>query len=67
MYFGSAIQIRRGGGPGARGCWWAELRRMHATGNYTITDLAELISISRPIVYRTIAAVEAVPAQPSRR
>src|SRR6266404_5040135 len=45
----------------------AELRRMHATGNYTITDLAELFNISRPTVYRTIAAVEAVPAQPSRR
>lgn len=26
----------------------AELRRMHATGNYTITDLAELFNISRP-------------------
>ncbi|CAM2759974.1 recombinase family protein [Skermania piniformis] len=34
----------------------AELRRMHATGNYTITDLAELFSISRPTVYRAIAA-----------
>ncbi|ASL24304.1 site-specific recombinase PinR (plasmid) [Mycobacterium intracellulare subsp. chimaera] len=45
----------------------AELRRMHATGNYTITDLAELFNISRPTVYRTIAAVETVPAQPSRR
>lgn len=33
----------------------AELRRMHATGNYTITDLAELFNISRPTVYRTIA------------
>jgi DNA invertase Pin-like site-specific DNA recombinase len=32
-----------------------ELRRMHHTGDYTITDLAELFSISRPTVYRTIA------------
>jgi DNA invertase Pin-like site-specific DNA recombinase len=31
-----------------------ELRRMHDTGNYTITDLAELFKISRPTVYRTI-------------
>ncbi|MGB7962263.1 MAG: recombinase family protein [Propionicimonas sp.] len=31
-----------------------ELCRMHTTGNYTITDLAELFSISRPTVYRTI-------------
>src|SRR5215218_9723546 len=40
----------------------AELRRMHAAGNYTITDLAELFDISRPTVYRTLAAVETVPA-----
>ncbi|WP_299365131.1 recombinase family protein [uncultured Paracoccus sp.] len=32
-----------------------ELRRMHATGDYTISDLAELFSISRPTVYRTLA------------
>ena len=31
-----------------------ELRRMHDTGNYSITDLAELFSISRPTVYRTL-------------
>jgi DNA invertase Pin-like site-specific DNA recombinase len=28
----------------------AELRRMHATGDYTITDLTELFSVSRPTV-----------------
>ncbi len=32
-----------------------ELRRMHDTGDYSITDLAELFSISRPTVYRTLA------------
>lgn len=31
-----------------------ELQRMHDTGDYSITDLAELFSISRPTVYRTI-------------
>ncbi|GAA5174979.1 recombinase family protein [Pseudonocardia eucalypti] len=31
-----------------------ELRRMHASGEYSITDLAELFSISRPTVYRTL-------------
>ncbi|MBS9536225.1 recombinase family protein [Mycobacterium sp. M1] len=31
-----------------------ELRRMHDTGDYTITDLAELFKISRPTVYRTL-------------
>jgi DNA invertase Pin-like site-specific DNA recombinase len=34
------------------------LRRMYATGDYTITDLAELFKISRPTVYRTLARSE---------
>ena len=32
-----------------------ELTRMHNTGEYSISDLAELFSISRPTVYRTIS------------
>jgi len=32
-----------------------ELRRMRGTGKYSISDLAELFSISRPTVYRTLA------------
>ena len=44
-----------------------ELRRMHGTGDYTITDLAELFNISRPTVYRTLAALETVAAQRSSR
>ncbi len=31
-----------------------ELRRMHTTGDYTIADLAELFTVSRPTVYRTL-------------
>jgi len=31
-----------------------ELRRMHDTGNYSIVDLAEVFSVSRPTVYRTL-------------
>ena len=31
-----------------------ELCRMHATGQYSISDLAELFSVSRPTVYRTL-------------
>jgi len=31
-----------------------ELSRMNATGQYSISDLAELFSISRPTVYRTL-------------
>jgi hypothetical protein len=40
---------------------------MHGTGDYTITDLAELFNISRPTVYPTLAAVETVTAQRSRQ
>ncbi len=32
-----------------------ELRRMYDTGDDSISDLAELLSISRPIVYRTLS------------
>src|SRR6516165_1308482 len=32
-----------------------ELWRMHATGEYSISDLAELFSVSRPTIYRTLA------------
>lgn len=32
-----------------------ELHRMHDTGEYSISDLAELFSVSRPTVYRTLA------------
>jgi DNA invertase Pin-like site-specific DNA recombinase len=31
-----------------------ELRRMYDTGGYAISDLAELFSISRPTIYRTL-------------
>ena len=31
-----------------------ELCRMHASGKYSISDLAELFSVSRPTVYRTL-------------
>ena len=31
-----------------------KLGRMHATGEYSISDLAELFSVSRPTVYRTL-------------
>ena len=31
-----------------------ELMRMHDTGDHSITDLAEVFSISRPTVYRTL-------------
>ena len=32
-----------------------ELRRMHDSGDYSISDLAELFSVSRPTVYRTLS------------
>ena len=36
-----------------------ELRRMHDTGDYSITDLAELFAVSRPTVYRTLKRTQA--------
>ncbi len=32
-----------------------ELRKMHDTGKYSISDPAELFSASRPTAYRTLA------------
>jgi DNA invertase Pin-like site-specific DNA recombinase len=31
-----------------------EFGRVHATGKYSISDLAEVFSVSRPTVYRTL-------------
>lgn len=39
-----------------------ELRRMYDTGEYSISDLAELFSISRPTVYRTSTGRRAKPS-----
>ena len=36
-----------------------ELRLMHGTGEYAISDLAELFSVSRPTVYRTLGGQRA--------
>ena len=36
-----------------------ELCRMHATGDYSIGDLAEVFAVSRPTVYRTLSRAEA--------
>ena len=40
-----------------------ELRRMYDTGDYSISDLAELFSISRPTVYRTLGRQPVTPAK----
>jgi len=45
----------RGKQPKSSGKQQKELRRMHDTGTYSISDLAELFSVSRPTVYRTLA------------
>jgi len=41
----------------------AELRRMHASGDYSIADLPELFTVSRPTVYRTLQRSPASPAR----
>lgn len=38
---------------------------MHATGNYSITDLADLFSVSRPTVYRTLQAKQTAAPLPA--
>jgi DNA invertase Pin-like site-specific DNA recombinase len=43
----------------------AERRRMHASGDYTIADLAELSTVSRPTVYRTLQRLH--PTTPCTR
>jgi DNA invertase Pin-like site-specific DNA recombinase len=35
-----------------------ELLKMHATGEYSISDLGKLFKVSRPTVYRTIRRKE---------
>ena len=37
-----------------------ELVKLHATGDYSISDLAELFNVSRPTVYRTLKRTKAV-------
>ena len=44
----------RGKQPKLSGKQQKELWRMHDTGEYSISDLAELFSVSRPTVYRTL-------------
>jgi DNA invertase Pin-like site-specific DNA recombinase len=39
-----------------------ELKRMHATSNYTVADLTDIFSGSRPTIYRTLQRDE--PSQP---
>lgn len=38
-----------------------ELRRTYDTDDYSISDLAELVSVSRPIVYRVLARQRHAP------
>jgi DNA invertase Pin-like site-specific DNA recombinase len=38
-----------------------ELRRMHGTDDYTISDLAELFKVFRPTVYRTLQSQKSTP------
>lgn len=45
----------RGKQPKLSGKQQQELKKMHGSGKYSISDLAELFSIARPTVYRTLA------------
>jgi len=52
----------RGKQPKLSDKWQKELRRMHDTGEYAISDLAELFAVSRPTVYRTLVRQKATTA-----
>ncbi|GAB3290757.1 recombinase family protein [Parasphingorhabdus pacifica] len=54
MAFAKAKGKLRGKQPKLSPKQQAELRRMHTSGDYTITDLTELFPVSRPTVYRTL-------------
>ena len=44
-----------------------ELRRMHDSGDHSISDLAELFSVSRPTIYRTLRRVQVAVVSPAQR
>ena len=44
----------RGKKPKLNGRQSRELRRMYDTGEYSVSDLAEVFSVSRPTIYRTL-------------
>ena len=44
----------RGRRPKLSGRQASELRRMHESGDYSVSDLAAVFSVSRPTVYRTL-------------
>ena len=44
----------RGKQPKLTDRWQRELCRMHATGEYSISDIAEIFSVSRPTFYRAL-------------
>ena len=52
----------RGKKPKLSDCQQKELRRMYDTDDYSISDLAEVFSISRPTVYRTLGRQPAASA-----
>ncbi|MBE3902324.1 recombinase family protein [Vibrio parahaemolyticus] len=52
---GMAIARSKGKQPKLSEKQQKELCRMHGTGQYSISDLSELFSVSRPTVYRTLS------------
>src|ERR1022692_529244 len=44
----------------------AELIRMHATADYTITELMEVFSVGRATVYRVLTRVGSITSRPRR-
>ncbi len=64
---GMAIAKSRGKQPKLTPAQAREVRRMHASGDYPITEIAEMFNVSRPTIYRTLQRTTAsatLPAAP---
>ena len=55
----------RGKQPSLKPAQDREIRRMHDSGDYNVTEIGELFAISRPTVYRSLERTAALPALPA--
>jgi DNA invertase Pin-like site-specific DNA recombinase len=55
----------RGKQPSLKPAQDREIRRMHASGDYNVAEIAALFNISRPTVYRSLERTAALPPLPA--
>jgi DNA invertase Pin-like site-specific DNA recombinase len=65
MAIASANGTLRGKQPSLKPSQDREIRRMHDSGEYSIAAIAELFSVSRPTVYRSLERTPALPPLPA--